>query len=335
MTTSTNPNIPVAPSSSTPKDLLSHPDNKIFTTTLSTRLTNVAGVVLPLVGIVIAIVLLWGIAFSWVYLGLLVGMYMLTALGITVGYHRYFTHRSFDTPRPVAFILAAIGGMAAEGSVLEWTAIHRRHHQHSDQPDDPHSPHTEGTGFIGVIRGFWHAHVGWIFDKRPPGLIRYVGDLRKDAVIRAASKLFPLWVLVGVLIPAVLGGLLTMSWTGVFLGALWGGVVRVFLVHHLTWSINSICHIWGSRPFESRDESRNNVIFGIIGLGEGWHNNHHAFPTSARHGLRWWQVDVSYLVIRLMGLVGLARNIKVPALAVIEAKRRSGARARTLQAPSI
>jgi stearoyl-CoA desaturase (delta-9 desaturase) len=285
------------------------------------KLVNIAAVTIPFAGLVVAIVLLWGVAFDWLYLALLGGMYLATALGITVGYHRLFTHRSFRTPRPVAAILAALGSMAVEGPVLQWVAVHRRHHQHSDDHDDPHSPHTHGASLWGVVRGMWHAHMGWLFRAPPRRLTRYVRDLRKDRLVRRMSRLFPLWVLLGLLIPAALGGVLTLSWTGALLGFLWGGLVRIFLVHHVTWSINSVCHIWGARPFRSHDESRNNAIFGVLALGEGWHNNHHAFPTSARHGLRWWQLDISYMVIRAMGLVGLARDIRTPSRDRIAAKR--------------
>ncbi len=292
---------------------------------LKTRVINLIAVVVPFAGLVAAIFLLWGVAFSWAYLAILGGMYAATAIGITVGYHRLFTHSSFATPRPMAFILAVLGSMAVEGPVLRWVAVHRKHHQHSDRTEDPHSPHTYGGGFWNVARGMWHAHAGWLFERPPRDLGRYVGDLRRDPWIRAASRLFPMWVLLGMLLPAALGGLLTLSWMGVLLGFLWGGLVRVLLVHHITWSINSVCHIWGSRPFQCHDHSRNNPIFGVLGLGEGWHNNHHAFPTSARHGLRWWQIDASYYVIRAMALVGLAHDIRLPAPDRVIAKRRASA----------
>lgn len=288
---------------------------------LKLRLVNLAGVTIPLIGLIVAVALLWGVAFNWIYLALLAGMYLATAIGVTVGYHRFFTHRSFNAPRPVVAVLAALGSMAVEGPVLQWVAVHRRHHQHSDDHDDPHSPHTHGAGVWGMIRGMWHAHVGWLFVARPRGLARYTKDLRKDPLIRNMSRLFPVWVLVGLLIPAALGGLFTMTWMGVLLGFIWGGLVRVLLVHHVTWSVNSVCHIWGTRPFRSHDESRNNIIIGVLGLGEGWHNNHHAFPTSARHGLRWWELDASYLFIRAMALVGLASDIRVPSPERIAGKR--------------
>src|SRR5439155_1693288 len=212
----------------------------------------------------------------------------------------------------VQFLLGVFGSMAVEGPLLEWVAMHRRHHQHSDQPDDPHSPYHQGRGVLGFVRGIWHAHLGWIFDPDPPNLDRYVKDLRQSGGLRTVSALSPLWVAIGLLIPAALGGLLTRTWTGALFGLVWGGLARIFLVHHVTWSINSVCHLWGQRPYRSNDQSRDNFVFGVLGLGEGWHNTHHAFPTSARHGLRWWQIDVSYWVIRVLALLRFAWNVKVP-----------------------
>ncbi len=175
---------------------------------------------------------------------------------------------------------------------------------------------------MNMARGFWRAHVGWLFQPWNSDLNRYVADLKSDRFVRVLSALFPAWVLLGLLIPGAVAGLITASWLGALLGVLWGGLVRVFFVHHVTWSINSVCHIWGSRPFRCRDESRNNVFFGFLGFGEGWHNNHHAFPSSARHGLRWWELDTSYLIIRLMAKIGLVRDVRVPTRDRITAKRR-------------
>lgn len=276
------------------------------------RLVTLLAVAIPPAGLVAAILLLWGVALDGVHLAVFAAMYLLTGFGITVGFHRLFTHRSFSAHAPTRATLAVLGSMALEGPVLKWVAQHRLHHQHSDHDEDPHSPHLHGGGFLGMLRGLWHAHAGWLFDADPAGLERYVGDLLKDRMVRVVSRLFVLWAALGLLIPALLGGLITMSWTGVLLGLLWGGLVRIFLVHHVTWSINSVCHLWGYQAFRSDDESRNNVVFGMLAMGEGWHNNHHAFPTSARHGLRWWELDGSYLVIRLMALCGLAWNIRTP-----------------------
>ena len=202
--------------------------------------------------------------------------------------------------------------MAVEGSLFHWVALHRRHHQHSDRPGDPHSPHLHGEGIRGLLRGLWHAHLGWIFQPDPPDLDRYFKDLQQSRLLRVVSALFPVWVALGLLLPGVLGGVITGTWGGVWTGLIWGGLVRVFLVHHVTWSVNSVCHLWGFQPYQSADESRNNFLFGVLAMGEGFHNTHHAFPTSARHGLRWWQPDVSYYVIRVLSWLGLAWDVKVP-----------------------
>lgn len=287
------------------------------------RIITLIAVLTPIAGLVVAMVLTWNNGFDWVQLGLMTSMYMATGLGVTIGYHRFFTHRSFETSRVVQGILAILGSMSVEGPVIRWTAFHRRHHQHSDCDEDPHTPHLHGSGFLNMTRGFFRAHVGWMFEPTSKKLMSYVPDLHKDKFTRTMSMLFPLWVLLGLLIPAVLGGVLTLSWSGAMLGFLWGGLVRVFLVHHVTWSINSVCHIWGTRPFRSHDLSRNNAIFGFLGFGEGWHNNHHAFPTSARHGLRWWEFDMSYIIIWMMARVGLAWNVRVPGSDRIAAKRQS------------
>jgi stearoyl-CoA desaturase (Delta-9 desaturase) len=289
-------------------------------------IVNLAAVVLPLLGLAAVAITLWGWGFSWVDFGLLLGMYFLTAVGITVGFHRLFTHRSFETNRAVQFILAGLGSMAVQGPLLTWVAQHRRHHQLSDSPGDPHSPHLHGQGLLGLISGFWHAHLGWIFTPDAPDLHGYVKDLRQSRSLRVASELFPLWVAIGLLIPTAAGALLTGTWTGALCGLLWGGLARIFLVHHVTWSVNSVCHLWGSRPFKTGDCSRNNFLFGIFALGEGWHNNHHAFPTSARHGLRWWQIDISYWVIRALVCLGLAWKLKLPASRQEMSKRRRYAR---------
>ncbi len=289
---------------------------------LAVRLVTLAVVTVPLLGLVAVPFFLWGWGFSWVDLGLLLGMYLLSALGVTVGFHRLFTHRSFDALTWVKVGLAALGSMAVQGSLFRWVAFHRRHHQHSDMPDDPHTPHHHGRGALGVLRGAWHAHIGWFFDAEPPGLDGYVKDLRKSRALRTTDALWPLWVVLGFAVPAALGGLLKGGWLGVWTGLVWGGLVRVLLVHHVTWSVNSACHLWGRRPYQSGDESRDNAVFGVLALGEGWHNAHHAFPTSARHGLSWWQVDVSYYLIRLMGWAGFAWNVRLPTEDALARARR-------------
>lgn len=287
------------------------------------RIGTIIAIFGPFLGLLIAIYFIWGWGFSWVEMALLAGMYAASGFGITIGFHRLFTHRSFETYRPLKALFAVLGSMAVEGSLFRWVATHRRHHQHSDESEDPHSPHHYGSGFFAAIAGCWHAHVGWIFKADKPGMDQYIQDLRRDGLLRGISKLFGVWVTLGLLIPAIAGGLITRTWTGVFLGFLWGGLVRVFLIHHVTWSINSVCHLWGTRPFECGDESRNNFVCGILAFGEGWHNNHHAFPNSARHGLRWWQLDLSFLLISLLEHLGLAWRVRVPARELIATRSSS------------
>jgi stearoyl-CoA desaturase (Delta-9 desaturase) len=301
------------------------------------RIINLAAVLIPFAGVIAAAVLSWGVALNWPILIMSVLLGLGTSLGITVGFHRLFTHKSFQTPGAIRYIFGVLGSMAVQGPVIEWCGVHRRHHQHSDDHEDPHSPHVHaqgswGQGIIGTLRGAYHAHMGWLFMGHQRGLRRYTADLHADPVTAAVNRQFKFWVLMGLVIPAVLGGLLMMSWWGLLLGFVWGGLVRIFIVHHITWSVNSVCHLWGTQPFRSHDESRNNAIVGILGLGEGWHNNHHAFPTSARHGLRWWEFDASWLVIKSLSFVGLAKQVRVPNRERMQSKEkkhlaRSGAAA--------
>jgi stearoyl-CoA desaturase (delta-9 desaturase) len=289
---------------------------------LGLRIANFVVVIVPFLGFVAAVILLWETAVDWVHLALLIGMYLATGLGITVGFHRLFTHKSFEAVKPVKALLGVLGSMAVEGPVIDWAAMHRQHHQHSDSTMDPHSPHAHGgEGTWAMLKGFWHAHMGWLLSRPDRGSEKYVPDLVQDKMVRNVSRLFPLWVVLGLVIPAVLGGLLTLSWTGALLGFLWGGLARIFLVHHVTWSVNSVCHLWGTRPFRSHDHSRNNPIMGVLAMGEGWHNNHHAFPASARHGLRWWEFDLSYCVIKVLEVCRLAKAVRVPSPERIAAKR--------------
>jgi stearoyl-CoA desaturase (delta-9 desaturase) len=271
---------------------------------------TLVGITVPLAGLVMAIVLSYVWGFSWINVGILVGMYLATMTGVTVGYHRLFTHRSFQTVKPVQFVLGVLGSMTFQGPLADWVGRHRRHHQHSDNPDDPHSPHPH-RGFVGLLRGFWHAHIGWAFAPMPTELDKYAGDVRRSKMLRTVSALFPLWALLGVLIPSAIG-LWCLGWRGAISGFLWGGLVRILLGHHATWCVNSVCHLWGRKPYASGDESRNNAVVGVLALGEGWHNNHHAFPSSARHGLRWWQLDISYWVIRALEVCGLAWRVRLP-----------------------
>jgi stearoyl-CoA desaturase (delta-9 desaturase) len=269
------------------------------------------GVTVPFLGVIAAIVLSWGWGCDWLDLGLMAGMYLLSMIGITVGFHRLFTHRSFQTIGPIQYVLAALGSMAFQGPLIDWVGRHRVHHQFSDAEGDPHSPHLHGTGIWRALLGFWHAHIGWAFAPMEVGMERYAGDVRRNPVLRTISDLFPLWAVLGLLIPALIG-LAVNGWYGALTGFVWGGLVRVFLGHHVTWSVNSVCHVWGGRPYDSGDESRNNLVVGVLALGEGWHNNHHAFPSSARHGLRWWQMDISWWIIRGLEMCGLAWKVRLP-----------------------
>jgi stearoyl-CoA desaturase (delta-9 desaturase) len=248
-------------------------------------------VVVPLAGMVVAIRLLWDRAVDWQDIALLVGFYVPISMGITIGFHRYLTHRGFRANPVIKATLLILGSMAVEGSAISWAANHRKHHALADQEGDPHSP----------ADGFFHAHVGWLFEGKAADQTVYARDLREDRLVMFISRTFPIWVALSLLIPFAIGG-----WTGL----LWGGLVRIFLTHHVTWSVNSVCHTFGNRPFRTKDLSRNQWAVGLLALGEGWHNNHHAFPRSALHGLRWWQFDLSGLTIRLLERFRLIWNVQ-------------------------
>jgi stearoyl-CoA desaturase (delta-9 desaturase) len=273
------------------------------------RRVALATVVTPLLGFIAAAASLWGRGLGPVDVGLCAGFYALTTIGITVGFHRLFAHRSFRAARAVEILLGIAGSMAAEGPVLFWVAAHRRHHKHSDREGDPHSPHLHG-GAWAAVRGLFHAHIGWMVRHEPDDLDRYARDLLRDrTLVLWLNQPYFLWVGLGLLAPAAIGGALARSWAGALTGFLWGGLARIFLVHHVTWSVNSICHTFGTRPYDTRDASTNNPAIGLLAFGEGWHNNHHAFPYSARHGLAWWQLDASWLVIRALERLGLASDV--------------------------
>lgn len=295
---------------------MSHPDDILALNARAYRLqrrVTLVTVLTPMAGLIVAVTHLWGEAVGAIELGLLAGMYSLTVVGIDVGLHRLVAHRAFQTTATLRACLCIFGSMAAQGPVLFWVAVHRRHHALSDRPGDPHSPHLEGHGVRGVLRGFWHAHTGWLFTHELPRAARYVPDLIRNRSVRRISRLYFVWVALGLAIPAGLGGWLHGSLQGALMGFIWGGLVRMFLVQHVTWSINSICHLYGSRPFRNADYSANNAWLALLSFGESWHNNHHAFPSAAFHGFRWWEVDIAGYVIRALGWAGLAWDIKRPA----------------------
>lgn len=295
------------------------------------KLAMSMAVSLPLVGFVTCIVLLWQVGWmGWLYLGLLVGGWLLTGLGITIGFHRMLAHRSFKTYSWMRAFWLGLGSLAVEGSPLSWAAVHRRHHAHSDKPGDPHSPHVHEGGWWNALKGVVHSHVGWLFTGYWCSLQtkKYVPDLLNDKIVVAMDRFYYVFVLMSLAIPTAIAGLVTMSWQGALLGLLWGGLARIFITHHITWSINSLCHIFGSRPFVSKDLSRNNLLCGLLAHGEGWHNNHHAFPSSARHGLEWWQFDLSWLIICGMQRLGLAWDVRTPSERSIRLKRADSLRDR-------
>ena len=275
------------------------------------RVANLAATLVPLGLVGFAAWRAWGGALRWPDLVALGVCYPLTGLGVTVGFHRLLTHRAFKTSAPMRALLAALGSMAVEGPVIEWVANHRKHHRFSDQPGDPHSPHVDRpSGLRGALTGLYHAHVGWILGGEAlADREHYAKDLLADPVIDFIDRTFLVWVLAGLALPFGLGVALTGSLTGGLTALLWGGAVRIFLLHHATFSINSLCHFFGRRRFDTADESRNLLWLAVPTLGEAWHNNHHAFPTSARHGLRWWQVDPSAWLIAGMERTGLVWDV--------------------------
>ena len=287
------------------------------------KVSMLTAVILPFIGVIVATVLLWQIGMvNWAYLGMVVGGWLITTLGITIGFHRLCSHKSFDTYPWVRAIWTALGTMSIEGAPLTWCAVHRRHHSHSDKEGDPHSPNLDGHGFLGMLKGLFHGQIGWLFTGywSKPNYEKWIPDLTKDKLLVTMNNYYYILVLISLAIPTALGYAID-GWYGAFLGFLWGGLVRVFVTHHITWSINSVCHVFGKRDFKSSDHSTNNLICGILACGEGWHNNHHAFPSSARHGLKWWQFDLSWIVIMGMEKIGLAWNVKVPSAHALSSKQ--------------
>jgi stearoyl-CoA desaturase (delta-9 desaturase) len=281
-------------------------------------------VAVPILALAAVVPAVWGWGMSWLDVGLAVGFYYLTLLGVTVGYHRHFTHGSFKATRPLRLALAAAGSMAIQGPVIQWVADHRRHHAFSDRAGDPHSPWRYGTDLRSLLKGMFHAHLGWLFDRRKTNQERYAPDLLKDGALVTTSKLFVVWAFLSLAAPALIGGLVTGSWAGAWSAFFWAGLVRVALLHHVTWSINSVCHVVGNRPFVSpgRDRATNFWPLAILSGGESWHNLHHADPTCARHGVLRGQVDISARVIWAFEKLGWARDVKWPDPVRLATKRR-------------
>jgi stearoyl-CoA desaturase (delta-9 desaturase) len=272
---------------------------------------NLGAVVLPFIATVVAIALLWNSLVSPADLVIAAVMYLLTAVGITVGFHRLLTHRSFQTAKPTEYVFAILGSMAVQGPAISWVADHRKHHAHTDEEGDPHSPHVGVDGGArGVFSGLWHAHTGWLMSTQGRAdWKRYAPDLYEDRGMRFISRHFVALVYLSLAIPALAGFLITGTVLGALTGLLWGGLVRIFFVHHVTWSVNSVCHFLGSRRFDTDDHSTNVFWLALPSLGESWHHNHHAFPRSAVHGLKRWEPDPSAFIISVLEKVGLARNV--------------------------
>ncbi|MFL6142320.1 MAG: acyl-CoA desaturase [Labedaea sp.] len=283
-------------------------DDKTTTQVLLVKLFAVV----PLLALVAAVPFAWGWGLGWVDIGLAAGFYTLTCLGVTIGFHRYFTHGAFKANRGLRITLAAVGSMAMQGPVIAWVADHRRHHAYADKEGDPHSPWLFGTSPLALARGFWHAHMGWLFEREQTNQRRFAPDLLDDAGIRRVDRLFPWLTVLTLLAPALLGGLITMSWWGAVTAFFWASLVRVAVLHHVTWSVNSICHMIGDRPFDARDKSANFWPLAIASMGESWHNSHHADPTCARHGVQRGQIDVSARIIWAFEKFGWATQVRWP-----------------------
>jgi stearoyl-CoA desaturase (Delta-9 desaturase) len=274
----------------------------------------------PFLAVFAAIPLGWNRWISWTDVILGAVLFAVACHGVTIGFHRLFTHGSFKAKRPLKITLALSGSLSVEGSLIWWVATHRKHHQTSDTEDDPHSPWAYGEDWKGLVKGLWHAHTGWLFDKETVAPERYAPDLLADRDLRIIDKLFPVIVLGSLALPAVIGGLLTMSWGGALQAFFWAGLVRMALVHHVTWSVNSVCHVWGRHPFKTRDRSGNVAWLAILSAGESWHNWHHSDPTCARHGVLKGQVDTSARLIELFEWFGWATEVRWPKPERVEAR---------------
>jgi stearoyl-CoA desaturase (delta-9 desaturase) len=278
-------------------------------------------IAVPILALIAAVPVAWGWGLGWHDIVIALVFYAISGHGITIGFHRYFTHGAFKANRALRIGLAVAGTLALQGPVIRWVADHRRHHAFSDKVGDPHSPRLHGSGFAAMTKGLWHAHMGWLFDVEQTNQRRFAPDLLDDPDIRVVNKLFGLLTAVTLLAPALIGGLWSWSWQGALTAFFWAGVVRVGLLHHITWSVNSICHTVGKKPFRSRDESRNVWWLSIPSMGESWHNLHHADPTSARHGVDPRQIDTSARVIWVFEKFGWASDVRWPSASRLDSKR--------------
>jgi stearoyl-CoA desaturase (delta-9 desaturase) len=285
------------------------------------QMTTVVFVVGPLLALLYGVVRLWGHGISIRDVVLTVGLYLVVGHGVSVGFHRLFAHRSFRATRPLKVALAVAGSMAFEGSIVAWVANHRLHHAHSDKPGDPHSPALSGTGVRGMLAGLWHAHVGWFFRPGATCQRQFAPDLLQDRDIVIVSRLFPLWCAVSLALPFAIGWVWGGGVGAAATALLWAGAVRICVLHHITWSINSVCHTFGRRPFRTGDHSANVAALAVISMGESWHNAHHAFPAMARHGVERHQLDSSARVIKVLEWMRLADSARWPTATRLAARR--------------
>ncbi|MFT3803425.1 MAG: acyl-CoA desaturase [Burkholderiaceae bacterium] len=283
-------------------------------------------VVLSATGILLAVGLaLAGHPPNLTDLVIFLAFFVITGLGISVGYHRLFTHQSFKAAVPVRVMLAIMGSMAMQGTLKFWVALHRRHHQHSDRRGDPHSPYVmeDGTPLPGGFARFWHSYMAWIFGHEVPNSAFYARDLMRDPLISRINDLYFVWVVMGLALPALIGALAHGSWIGALQGLAWGGLIRLYAGHNMIWSITSLTHIFGHRDFSTPDRSTNNAWLSVFTLGESWHNNHHAFPAAAVLSFRWYQFDISGLFITLLEKFGLVWNVGRPAKNILDEKLKN------------
>jgi stearoyl-CoA desaturase (delta-9 desaturase) len=278
-------------------------------------------VVVPLVAAAVAVPVAWGWGMSALDVTMAVVAYLVSGFGVTAGFHRYLTHGSFKTGRALRIAFALAGSLAVEGSPTQWVADHRRHHAFADRDGDPHSPWRYGTTVTALLRGLFHAHLGWMFSRETSNRARFAPDLLADRDLRVIDRLFLPLVVVSLFLPAVIGGLVTGSWAGALSGFFWAGLVRMALLHHVTWSVNSICHVVGERPFTSKDKATNFWPLAILSFGESWHNSHHADPTGARHGVLRGQIDPSARLIWILEKLGWVRDVRWPDSTRLAAKR--------------
>lgn len=269
-------------------------------------------VLAPVVAIAVVVPVLWGRAVNVSDLVMAAVLYLVTGYGVTIGFHRMLTHGSFRAKRGLKIALAVAGSMAIQGSATGWVANHRRHHMYSDRPGDPHSPHRYGSGWLAQFRGLLWAHVGWLFLSDPTSAEQFAPDLVADRDLEIVSRLFPVWAAASLAIPFCIGWALSGSMIGAVTALVWAGIVRMAALHHVTWSVNSICHVFGRRPFATYDRSANVAVFALVSLGESWHNFHHAFPSCARFGALGHQVDSSAALIRLFEKLGWATKVRWP-----------------------